>query len=59
MCPFCIATAVWIAAGAVSTGGVSALALTKFGTGKRASANREKSHEIEFVQQYPEQHAEQ
>ena len=26
MCPFCVATAVWIAAGAVSTGGVSALA---------------------------------
>jgi hypothetical protein len=29
MCPFCIATAVWIAAGAVSTGGVSALAITR------------------------------
>ena len=29
MCPFCVATAVWIAASAVSTGGVSALALTK------------------------------
>lgn len=29
MCPFCIATAVWIAAGAVSTGGISALAMTK------------------------------
>ncbi len=34
-------TAVWIAAGAVSTGGVSALAVTKSGTEKRASANRE------------------
>ena len=30
MCPFCMATAVWIAAGVVSTGGVSALAVAKF-----------------------------
>jgi hypothetical protein len=30
MCPFCIGTAVWIAAGAVTTGGVSALAVVKF-----------------------------
>jgi len=29
MCPFCMATAAWIAAGVVSTGGVSALAVTK------------------------------
>ena len=29
MCPFCIATAVWIAAGAVSTGGISAVAITR------------------------------
>jgi hypothetical protein len=29
MCPFCIGTAVWIAAGAVSAGGVSALAVAK------------------------------
>jgi hypothetical protein len=29
MCPFCIGTAVWIAAGAVSTSGVSALAVAK------------------------------
>ena len=29
MCPFCIGTAVWIAAGAV-TSGVSALAVAKF-----------------------------
>ena len=28
MCPFCIATAAWIVAGVVSTGGVSALAIT-------------------------------
>jgi hypothetical protein len=30
MCPVCIATAAWIAAGATSTGGVSALVLSKF-----------------------------
>jgi hypothetical protein len=29
MCPFCIGTALWIAATAVTTGGVSALAVTK------------------------------
>ncbi|HEX5283114.1 MAG TPA: hypothetical protein VFW30_03260 [Bryocella sp.] len=29
MCPFCIGTALWIAAGAVSAGGVSALAAVK------------------------------
>ena len=29
MCPFCVATAVWIAAG-VSTGSVSALAIARF-----------------------------
>jgi hypothetical protein len=30
MCPFCMATTVWIAAGVLSTGGVSALAVAKF-----------------------------
>jgi hypothetical protein len=29
MCPFCVAAAVWIAAGTVSTGGISALAFAK------------------------------
>ena len=29
MCPFCLAAAVWITAGAVSTGGISALAVAK------------------------------
>ena len=29
MCPFCIGTALWIAAGAVSAGGVSAFAIVK------------------------------
>jgi uncharacterized protein YoaH (UPF0181 family) len=30
MCPFCVATAVWIAAGAVSTGDAAAVVATKF-----------------------------
>lgn len=34
MCPFCIGTAVWIAAGVVSTGGVSALAVAKIWNSK-------------------------
>jgi hypothetical protein len=29
MCPFCIGTALWIAAGAVTAGGVSALTAAK------------------------------
>jgi hypothetical protein len=29
MCPFCVSTAVWVAASVVSTGGVSALAVAK------------------------------
>ena len=34
MCPFCMAAAAWIAAGVISTGGVSALAVAKFWNGK-------------------------
>lgn len=30
MCPFCVGTAMWMAAGVVSAGGVSALAAAKF-----------------------------
>ena len=30
MCPACIATAAWIAAGTVSTGGISALVVSTF-----------------------------
>ena len=30
MCPVCIATATWIAAGATSTGGISALVVSRF-----------------------------
>jgi len=36
MCPFCVATAAWIAAGVVSTGGVSALAVAKIWNNKKA-----------------------
>jgi hypothetical protein len=31
MCPFCLATAVLIAGGAISTGGLAAIAIRKFG----------------------------
>jgi hypothetical protein len=34
MCPVCIATAAWIAASAVSTGGLTAFVLKKMVTGK-------------------------
>jgi len=40
MCPFCIGTAIWIAAGAVAGGGVSALAVTKLWN-KKADAREE------------------
>jgi len=34
MCPFCMGTAVWIAASIISTGGLSALAVAKAWNGK-------------------------
>lgn len=34
MCPACLATAAWIAASAVSTGGLAALVLKKSANGK-------------------------
>jgi len=38
MCPFCLAaTAAWIAAAAVSTGGMTALVVKKVATGRAAS----------------------
>jgi hypothetical protein len=46
-----MATAVWIAAGVVSTGGVSALAVTKFWNRKTREREQGGSHD--------EQHAEQ
>ena len=39
MCPFCIATAAWMAAGAVSTGGLTAFILKKTLTGRNAKNN--------------------
>jgi len=38
MCPFCLATAAWIAAAAVSTGGVTALAIRKLATDRAANS---------------------
>jgi hypothetical protein len=37
MCPVCMATAAWIAAAAVSTGGMTALVLKKAVNGKTAN----------------------
>jgi hypothetical protein len=37
MCPVCLATAAWIAAAAVSTGGIGALAIKNLVTRKTAS----------------------
>jgi len=40
MCPFCLAaTAAWIAAAAVSTGGMTALVVKKVVTGRAAKNN--------------------
>lgn len=36
MCPACLAAAAWIAAAAVSTGGMTALVLKKVATGRAA-----------------------
>jgi hypothetical protein len=50
MCPVCMATAAWIAAAAVSTGGMTALVLKKASTGKTVnhfpanSTSREDHH---------------
>jgi hypothetical protein len=38
MCPFCLATAAWIVAAAVSTGGVTALAIRKVATDRAANS---------------------
>ena len=41
MCPACIATAAWIAAGTVSTGGISALVVSSFQGKKLRGEKRE------------------
>ncbi len=38
MCPFCLATAMWIAVSVTSTGGLAAVAMKKFGV-KNAQEN--------------------
>jgi hypothetical protein len=38
MCPFCLATAAWIAAAAMSTGGVTALAIRKVASDRAANS---------------------
>ena len=43
MCPFCIGTALWIAAGALATGGVSAVAVTKLSKSKARERQQEGS----------------
>jgi hypothetical protein len=45
MCPFCIGSALWIAAGAVSTGGVSALAVAKLWNKKAWKREQGGSHD--------------
>ena len=39
MCPFCFATAAWIAAGFASTGGVTALAVSTFRKERRSTTD--------------------
>lgn len=46
MCPFCIGTALWIAAGAVATGGVS-VAATKLWSRKAQESERGGEHDDE------------
>ena len=42
MCPACIATAAWIAAGTASTGGISALVVSSF-RGKKLRGEKQES----------------
>jgi hypothetical protein len=51
MCPFCIGTALWIAAGAVTTGGVSALAVTKLWNTKAREREQGAGHDESSAQQ--------
>jgi hypothetical protein len=51
MCPFCVATALWIAAGAVTTGGVSAIAVTKVWNSKAREREQGGSREKKPAEQ--------
>jgi hypothetical protein len=54
MCPVCITTAVLIAGGATSTGGLAAIAIRKFG-GKNAADNSPAQPDPNGFDQRPEQ----
>ena len=45
MCPFCVGTAMWIAAGAVSASGISALAVAKFWNKSTHEREQGESHD--------------
>ena len=45
MCPVCIATAAWIAAGATSTGGISALVVSRLRGKNQEPTTNNKTHE--------------
>ena len=45
MCPACLTTMAWIAAGAASTGGLAALAAVKLGGRKDEDATDEHTHD--------------
>lgn len=51
MCPFCMATAVWIATGVVSTGGVSALAVAKLWNRKAREREQGGNHNEQCAEQ--------
>jgi hypothetical protein len=51
MCPFCLATAAWIAAAAVSTGGMTALVVKKVATGT-SRENNSRNYPIEGGSQW-------
>ena len=43
MCPFCLATAAWVAAATISTGGITALVLKRTVADRAASNNSNNS----------------
>lgn len=45
MCPFCVATSMWIAVGAVSAGGVSALTVARLWNSKAQTRQPGASHD--------------
>jgi hypothetical protein len=45
MCPVCIATVAWIAAGATSTGGISALVVGRLRSKNRETTTDNENHE--------------